>query len=269
MVRALPIKSTPVTDADFIRFAWSIQDENELGRMIALLTLGHFSHVERILNDLAVGAAIIRKPAIQRAIEELSKTSGKNRFNRDGWVLQLISWIVLRRRAGTEVMVDAPHPQPASKGFDGFAVCFDETSWSTEFVLLTEDKATDTPRGTFTSKVLPELEDIESGSRDSQLMSQLTTLAKQRTSDQGHLEKLLETAFYERTVRYRVCVATSRTEIPGATQVQIDDGFTTAIQGDRKRRGSELLSFDDLRDSLQSVVDKAIEHLRSMAEKAK
>lgn len=262
----MPIESKSVADANFLRFDWTIRDENELARLVALLTLGHFLHVERILNELAGGATITLKPAIQRAIEELSKTSGRNLFNRDGWVFQMISWIVLRDRAGTNVMIDAPHTQPASKGFDGLAVCFDESNWSTEFILLTEDKATDQPRGTFTSKVLPELEDIEAGNRDSQLMSQLTTLAKQQTSNQDDLESMLETAFYERVVRFRVCVATSQSKIPGPQQTQIDDGFTTTIEGDRKRRGSELLAFDDLRDSLQRIVDLAVAHLNSMAE---
>lgn len=264
--QALPIESTPVSDADFVRFDWSILDEDELSRLLAFLTLGHFNHVERILNELGGGPTLARKPAIQRAIDELSKTTGKNLYNRDGWVFQFISWIVLRRRTGTDVILDAPHPQTTSKGFDGLAVSFDESTWSTKFILLTEDKATNGPRGKFTSQIEPELKDIEGGSRNSQLMSQLTSLAKQRTLDQNNLEHLLETAFYDSVVRYRVCIATSRKKIPKPSQTQIIDGFSTTIQGDRKRRGSELLVFDDLRDSLQRIVDHAIAHLYSMAE---
>ncbi|WDQ17040.1 hypothetical protein [Rhodopirellula sp. P2] len=218
------------------------------------------------MNDLGGGAKNLGKPAIQRAVDELSKTSGKNLYNRDGWVFQFISWIALRRRAGTDVVLDAPHPQSSSKGFDGLAVRFDETSWSTDFVLLTEDKATDSPRGKFTAQIQPELDDIEGGSRNSQLMAQLTSLARQSTSDENNLERLLETAFYEQVFRYRVCIATSQANIPSPTQTQIVDGFSTTIQGDRKRRGSEMLVFDDLRDSLQRIVDQAITHLRSMSE---
>ncbi len=147
---------------------------------------------------------------------------------------------------------DAPHPQTASKGFDGLAVSFDESTWSTDFVLLTEDKATDGPRGKFTSQIQPELIDIEAGNRNSQLMSQLTSLAKQRTMDQNYLEHLLETAFYDNRSPLSRVHCNIPNKDPEPTETQIIDGFSTTIQGDRKRRGSELLVFDDLRESLHA-----------------
>lgn len=258
----LPIVSNEKSETDYRAYEWAVVDENELARLVALLTLGHFRHVNRILRSLASNTVVARRAAINRAVEELSKTGDGHLENRDGWIFQFISWIALARRSNGTVLLDAPHPMPSQKGFDGIGIRLAATKQTVEFVLLSEDKATDNPRATFASLVVPEIKDIEAGNRDSQILSRVTTLVNAHSSDEGVREGLLSSSFYGKSVRFRVCIGTTLNKLP--RKCKLFDGYADCVSGNKERRGGEVLALTDLRKWLQTVADKAIVYLKSL-----
>ncbi len=258
----MPVDSIKLNDTDHLSFEWSVVDENELARLVALLMLGQHRHVNRILETLSPSPMPISGQAIDAAVAQLSNTSVGNLENRDGWLFQLISWIALNRRTEGKLFLDAPHPMPAFKGFDGVAIRLVDDRSAVKFVLLTEDKATDNPRKVFREEIIPELEKTESRSNESRIMAKVSTLVDQCTVSLDDAEKLLSTSFLGSSVRHRVCIGTSKSKLPKKTKTV--EGFDKAIPGDQKRRGAELLILPDLRMWIQRIAVAAIAHLDEM-----
>jgi hypothetical protein len=246
-------------------FRWKVMDDDRLVEYVGMLMLGHFHHVSNVLTGLSAGRWTTRKAPVERAIEELSKTDAGNLENRDGWLFQFVSWIALALRTKGKVLLEAPHPMPSQKGFDGLAVRIADSNEKVEFVLLTEDKATENPRPTFLNQVVPEIEDIERGSRENQILTGVTTLVRAHTSDAGERQRLLESSLFGKTIRYRVCIATSESELPKT--IDLFKGFDDCVSGDIERRGGEVLLADDVRNWLQQLADRVVEYLNELPKK--
>src|ERR1051326_5013715 len=75
----------------------TLLDKKRLSEYVAQLLLGQFLHVSRLLEGVTTAVPPTTIKAIDEVIQLLSTPGTENaRWQRDGWVFQMISWVVAR-----------------------------------------------------------------------------------------------------------------------------------------------------------------------------
>src|SRR5260370_32969411 len=72
---------------------WTVDDEDELARLVGRILLGHALHVEKILQKLKPKRKTVDGHAAKEAKAKLIVEKGKDPWHRDGLLFQAISWI--------------------------------------------------------------------------------------------------------------------------------------------------------------------------------
>ena len=182
---------------------WSITDEDQLADLIARVALGQYRHVLNILSQTGCIAYAPTPSALEGAIRVLTAEDDDKPWHRNGWLFQVISWIVANLQ-NPESLKTPPHMIHADKGFDGLHICLDESNENVVSVIVCEEKATTSPRGKITGQVWPEFEALEAGSRDNEIVAETTTLIAQN----GHLnpDKAVHEILWKRARAYRVAI---------------------------------------------------------------
>jgi hypothetical protein len=207
---------------------------------VARLVLGQYRHAQSILNKSSGAAPRSSDAMIDAAVQKLGPpASDPLRWQRDGWVFQLISWIALHHRG--ESLVSIPHYQPADKGVDAIAIQLVKSQVAV--VLICEDKATENPRSTFTSQVVPELQKLEKGERDTHILAETTALLERsRIKDvDGALEKI----HWEAVRCYRTTISVSEDDAPA--HAALYKGYDSVVSGGVERRQGDSILVADLR----------------------
>lgn len=262
----MPIKHSRVCFKPHCQgFRWLVVDEKRLAECVAQVALGQHRLVRQALHELGpTSGTSVTNHAIDSAVAKLRNTDGENRYHRDGWLFQLVSWVALAVKSDEHAVLDAPHPQPAQKGLDGLCVQLSATHDKIEYVLVCEDKATKNPRNTFLEQVLPGIREIVNGGRDDELLSRLTTLIERCTTDNNQLDAMLAHAHWQPKLRFRACFCTSESRMP--KEVILFEGFEKEASGDIHRRLGELLIEDDFRDWLDAFAGSVIVQLEELRE---
>jgi hypothetical protein len=99
---------------------WEVQDEVALASIVARLMLGDFLHAEQILAGAETADLRVSDQAVDVQIRRLTMIDGEQyqRWHRDGWIFQLISWVAAIKASEERFLVRAPQPRIADKGFD-------------------------------------------------------------------------------------------------------------------------------------------------------
>lgn len=237
---------------------WRVNDENELAHAIADLALGQWAHVVKLLETSDEWKPANADYAIDGAIRDLTVAPGKDPWHRDGWVFQMISWIVAVESGKGPVR--APQMDQASKGFDGLQIRM--SGKSVKRVILFEDKATDSPRDTVREKVWPEFEDLEAGTRNHALSGEIASLL-------STIHGIDPATAVDRIMRkprkrsYRVSVTTGEYHARAADFNGLFDGYEGVVKGARRRRHGHVLELEDLRPWMNALCDRAIQLLES------
>ena len=140
--------------------AWTVADEVELAKRIALVALGQSRHVAKILSGISAIPPITTASTRAAAIKLLTVRPGAESWHRDGWLFQTMSWLAASQ-ANPSALIRAPHMILAHKGFDGLQLELDAGTGAVSAAVIFEDKATDNPRETIRDEVWPEFLLIE------------------------------------------------------------------------------------------------------------
>jgi hypothetical protein len=256
----MPLIVTPFHD-DPLCFGhtWTIRDEDLLARIVASIALGLSDHAGDILARVpSPSRPVLRERHLDRLITELGKPiSEAVRWHRDGWVFQMISWISAQLAAahhGKRLLIRAPQPRKADKGFDGFIVELADPPC----VVVCEDKATVNPRATITGKVWPEIALIEQGDRDGELNSELSTLLL-ALGDAARSREITDAVLWSEHLRYRVAITVSPEQDGAEGRADLFNGYDTKAPGDcNPRRGAETIALPDLRPWMDAFCEKVV-----------
>lgn len=262
----------PVTLVEFVDepechgHEWHIADEDELARLVACLVLGQHVHVSRIIAALSERTALTHDEMIDNAINQLSTpATDSHRWNRDGWVFQMISWIAASLTINGDVAaIRAPHPRPADKGLDGIIVYLTASAENIQHVVICEDKATADPRNTITSKVWPEFKDFETGRRDAEIVSDVQIALGVSGYENAH--ELVESVHWNKRRHYRLSITAFPKHDNPEQRRLLFQGYSDKVTGDIERRGAELILFQDVRGWMDGLCLCVVEHLRAMRE---
>ena len=245
----MPLTLTPINHDDLCHgWRWTIADEADLARKVAMVALGQYRHVAQILAGIDKKRPPTREEAATAAITRLTVPRGGDPWHRDGWVFQTISWIAAHR---TErgVVARAPHAIEAHKGFDGMQLRLDKHGESVTAIVIFEDKATDFPRKTIREDVWDGIRLLEKGERMPELTHEATTIleAHQSFFPALDVDKAIETILWQEVRDYRVSITTSDSHASDAARKKLFKGFDTVAPGNSSRRRADTMHFEDLR----------------------
>jgi hypothetical protein len=260
----MPIQLAPVpTNALFSGYIWKLKDEEELAHLVALILLGRYLHVEKILDKLKPKGLSVGNTAKEEAKAKLVVKAGKDPWHRDGLVFQAISWIAAHKApAGGTSVFSLPHQIPAHKGFDGLQIELDNDKKLTG-VIIFEDKATDNPRTTIQQQVWPELTRLHNDERQTEVMQETTALLQRAAVDDP--DELIEGIVWKNLRRFRVSITGENGHDVDPKLSALFKGYDGAVPGpDATVRRAEVVCLGDLRPWMRQFagkVSKAIDEV--------
>jgi hypothetical protein len=249
----VPISFTPIDEEGcWYGSTWTVDDEDELAKMIAHVALGQSRSVERILHNTNALPAGYPTGGFAGAKALLTVDDGADPYHRDGWVFQVISWIAAHRQ-DDDALIRAPQMIKADKGLDGLIVEFDEGGMAR--VVICEEKATENARQKVKGEVWPEFADFETGARDNELVATVTALLERS----GDLEpdKTIADVLWSDTRAYRVAVTVGKTHSTDKGRKRLFKGYEGVVSGEVNRRRAETLLLDDIRAWIDNIAAKA------------
>lgn len=252
------------TDSDctplFIDYEYEIVNVDLLASHVGEVLLGHHFHVIKILNSLSTILPIHPNDSIDKVINQINSAS---RDKRDGWLFQMISWIVLaKKNSGKKFYSNYPQFAPAQHGIDGLAIVLNEDNTFNK-IIITEDKCTTSPRGKITQQVFPEFKSFEDGNKNNALISIISSLIGQ-INDGNILEDIQNDIFNNKYRLYRIGITRGSDHNTQEGRKKLFLDYEKTIQGDTSdRRSGATIHFNDIRSWMQDFSDKVIVYLNS------
>lgn len=241
--------------------AWTVADEVELAKRIALVALGQSRHVAKILSGISAIPPSTTASTRAAAIKLLTVRPGAESWHRDGWLFQTMSWLAASQ-ANPSALIRAPHMILAHKGFDGLQLELDAGDGAVSAAVIFEDKATDNPRETIRDEVWPEFLLIEAGDRENVLTADVSSLLSTRPGIDA--DKAIENVIWKQICRYRISITVSDTYSTAAGRKRLFKGYDEVATGDVARRRGEVLLVHQLRPWMASIANHAIAFLNAM-----
>lgn len=236
-----------------------VKDIQKLAEQIGLLLLGKHRHVASILAAKARKITSSTDTMIDRAQRHLTITTDVQRWKRDGWLFQMMTWISVRlENPGIALISQPPHTNPAQHGIDGLAIVLNSSN-QIKALIIAEDKYTENPRSTLYEQVWPEFKLFERGEFDSQLVTQTTMLLQHLDDDE--VDEIIEKDMYKTSNRiYRAGITPLPTDSTAVKRKKLFKGYDGCVSGtDQKRRHALTFSQPDIRkwmdDFSQDVYD--------------
>jgi hypothetical protein len=259
----MPLSINPIKNSSTSGFVWTVEDEDELARMVARVYLGHWNHVQKILMKLGKGAPPVADGAVIEAKARL-KVNGTP-WHRDGLLFQAISWIAAHKLSGsTPSVISLPHLIPAHKGFDGIQIELDEQH-ELRGVLVFEDKASENPRAIITSEVWPEFRLLESGARETELMQETTALLQR--GQVPDIDEIIEGIVWKKIRKFRVSVTGEPKHGTVSGFAKLFKDYEAVAPGtDPAKRRAEVICLADVRvwlSAFAKLVEQAIDKEKS------
>ncbi|ROT93663.1 hypothetical protein [Histidinibacterium lentulum] len=235
---------------------WTVTDEDSLASLIARVALGQARHVEKILKETNVISPSLIPSAAVGAKKLLTATNPAKPWHRDGWLFQVIAWIAAHLQ-DAEALKAPPHMIHAHKGFDGIQVRLDHAGGA-EMVVICEQKATTGPRGKITSEVWPEFREIEKGTRDNELIAEVTTLLEK--SWHPDADAVVEKILWGNARAYSVAVTVGDDEHSEEGRKKLFKGYKKIVDRSHvKFRQADTFYKVPMRDWMANIVDNALQ----------
>lgn len=260
---------------------WTIQDGETLTDVLAWLYLRKLEHAARVIADLDPGRAFTPAALIENAISVLSvrtddieadlrsddpalRSSAEAKRDtraehRDGLLFQHLSWVAAHLRfPGAHAC--PPHIRQADKGFDGLLIEVNTAQTALSRVVLSEDKASTSPRGLVTGSIWPEIKHIQANGKDREILAAVTTILD--TMDLADKEGVLEATEWRRTRQFRVSLAAGEDQRKNGDYKHLFAGFDDAAGGEIGARMGEVMPLSAVRADLQDLASRVVDNLR-------
>ncbi|WP_312824874.1 hypothetical protein [Epilithonimonas sp.] len=240
-----------------------INDLQKLAEQVGLLLLGKHRHVAAILEAKNRSVTSSTAKMIDRAQKQLTVVTVEERWKRDGWLFQMMTWISIRmENPGINLISQAPHTNPAQHGIDGLAIILTSTN-RIKALIIAEDKYTTKPRSTLKYKVWPEFELFEKGEFDSQLVTQTTMLLSHLGDDD--IDAIIENDIYKKSNRvYRAGITPLPSHSTAEKRKNLFRGFDGCVSGpDQLRRQALTFSQANIRQWMDDFSSKIHDFLET------
>lgn len=241
--------------------------------MIAIVAMGQATQASHILKELipaepAYSFDELRAEAkIKLTVQD---TTGKPRtgypkWQRDGFVFEVISWIAAKITYGDQALLKPPHVSATSQGLDGLMLQLNEKKDSVENSTVFEDKCTDDPRGTFLAKVVPGFLDRHQNLRSAEIIDAAGGLL--RIAGLADKDAARQSAAVTEIAKRKYRAAFSlppNFDTHAARQSLFADYDRIKNITAEQRIGASFITPTDMRDWIAELADKAIEYLDNL-----
>ena len=247
-------------------WSWTVVDEDALAEQVARITLGQYRHVAKILAGASVADPLTRAGQAQAAIAQLTVPTGKDPWDRDGWLFQAISWIAALN-GPTATITRPPHIRKSDKGFDGMQLQLSADGHSLTAVVVFEDKATDNARDTIRDDVWTGIVQLENGERLNELTHEVSALleAKAAIDDSFNVDAAIADALWNQARRYRVSITVGETHNSVGRRRALFSGYDEFAPGAVERRRAETFYVADLRTWMAAFADRVMAKIKVLA----
>lgn len=269
----MPITCTTVSiDADSTGDHWDITDEHELARLVGLVAICEFGHVETILSGDTADAIVynaaqqaeIKQKAIAALTVPIDSATGKElrgtpKWHRDGFLFEAISWIAARVRGPQDALLRDPHIGATTQGLDGLMIELNPAKDDIIATTVFEDKCTEDARHTFAYVTMPALRKHHISSR--KILESATSLLRYEFK-RGVVNAMAAKAINLKVRRYRSSLTILPHENTQPERERVFKGYNelgglTQVA----RLGCTLVTANDIRDWFEDFNKKVINSL--------
>ena len=247
---------------------YEVVDKQLLAEWIAIMVLGHYGHIYRIIEKLAPLEVPSNNALIDYILTKLNVPVDNDVLieHRDGWLFQMMSWIALNIKLHADypnctIHMVAPHDAPAKHGIDGLAMVVTADNQIGK-IIITEDKCTTDPRTLVKNKVLPEFLDFENNKYDNKLTSELTQLVNPATHPDQYIA-LYPSFANHRNWTYRIGITREKCHDSDKGRKRLFKDYDEAVGGNVDRRKGASINLPDMRAWMQDLSNRVASILES------
>lgn len=272
----LPLATTACAiDDNCLGERWHITDDDQLARLIAIISMGQAAQASHILSELLPATPAFTIPElraeakIRLSVQEAAQTPrvGNPRWQRDGFMFEAISWIAARQVHGTMAYLKDPHVSATSQGLDGLMLELSGDKSQIERTTVFEDKCTGDPKSTFKNKVIPAFKDRHSNKRSAEIIAAATALLGRAGIADGDAARIAAAVTDCARRRYRAAFAVTTDLDSLEARKDLFSGYDqiTDIQ-QAQRLGACLIVPPELRDWFDHLATLAVAYLEALEE---
>ncbi|WP_299944473.1 hypothetical protein [uncultured Microbulbifer sp.] len=272
--RALDIIEFPIDD-HCVGSKWTVENEEHLARLIAIVVMGQAVEAARIIVELLPATpaftdeALKNEAIIKVTVQENSQTPriGYPRYQRDALIFEIISWIAAKQVSSDRCFIKDPHLSSTSQGLDGIMVELNDDGSNILKSTIFEDKCTENPRDTFRNSVIPEFIDRHSNTRSAELISAAATLI-QLSGATGTESMTMASKVLDNSCRqYRAGFALTSEFSAESAQRALFRGYERLADINQDQRiGASLIVGDTLRDWFDTLAAKIVAYIQQLDE---
>ena len=252
---------------------WLPENDNELAALIAIVAMGQATQASYILRELIPTEPIasfedLRNEAkIKLTVEEpaSSPRKGYPRWQRDGFVFEIISWIAAKLTYGEKAFLKNPHISATTQGLDGLMILLNEENTSIETSMVFEDKCTDDPRDTFLQKVIPGFVDRHQNRRSAEIIDAAGTLLRIAGLEDKDAARLSAAVTDRSKRKYRAAFSLSNGYDSLQERKKLFADYNRVADIDAKQRiGASFITPSEMRTWIAELADKSVAYLDNL-----
>ncbi len=190
MIKPLNTQIVPI-DLHSTGERWELENSDDLSRLIAVVLLGQASYAGTIIGSLSSAVPLFTHASLKaEAIVKLTVQDvkvvprvGYPRWQRDGLIFEIISWIAAHQQSLNGCLLKDPHLKATSQGLDGLMIEMMPGIPAISQVTIFEDKCTAYPKSTFDNNVITGFSAMHTNERVAELVATATHLIVQSGLD--------------------------------------------------------------------------------------
>lgn len=264
----LQIARVPIDD-QCVGDRWLVDDEIELARLIALVAMGQAAAAAQVIKTLSPAAPAFTNVDLQReaklklTVQDTATTprTGYPRWQRDGFMFEVISWIAARQ-ANHHVLLKDPHVSATSQGIDGLMIELTGDKSKIAMTTVFEDKCTSKQRDTFINKVIPVFLDHHRNSRSVEVVAAASVLLRTAGIGEDAAARMSEAVLNRDSRSYRAAFTLPAIDDTQEMRAKLFAGYD-ALHGipPTQRIGASLIVSGELRAWVDALAVHAIAFL--------
>lgn len=236
---------------------WRADDLDHLAKLVAIIMLGQSRCAHDIIGMLSpVSPAFVHADLVRCAKEHLTVKKKKDvsgfgypRYQRDGLIFEIISWIAVSQTASKRHFLKDPHLRATMQGLDGLMIELAEDNSNVEKATFSEDKCVSNPKKTFSGKVLPAFLELQSNKRANEIVASATDLISRAGLDAKAATKAAAKILNKELRVYRSTFAVPESQLHEKKHKETFKKYRDLKNLDKQQRsGAQFLIGADLRD---------------------